>query len=56
MYETEYRSLELMAQYCYSGTTGTVWTSVVTCSNNEGHSGDVLTIKMINIRTKCSYE
>ena len=56
MYETENRSLELMAQYCYSGTTETVETSIVTCSNNEGHIGDVLKIKMIKKRTKCSNE
>ena len=54
MYETDYTALELMAQYCYSWTTETVWTSIVTCSNNEGHNGEVWKIKMIKIRTKSS--
>ena len=30
--------------------------AIVTCSNNEGHNGDVLKIKMIKIRTKCFNE
>ena len=45
-----------MAKYCYSGTTETVQTSVVIGSANEGHNGEVLKIKMIKIRTKCSTE
>ena len=56
MYETEYMTLELIAQYCYTGTTETVQTSKVRCSNGEGHNGKVLKIKMIKVRTNCSTE
>ena len=48
--------LSLLAQYCYTGTAETVQTSIVACSNGEGHNGEVLKIKMIRIRTKCSTE
>ena len=42
--------------YCYTGTTETILTFTVTCSNDEGHNGEVLEIKMIKIITKCSTE
>ena len=52
MYETEYRTPELIGPVLsYRDNSSTV-----TYSNDEGHNGEVLKIKMIKIRTKCSTE
>ena len=45
-----------LAQYWHTGTTETVKASTVTCSDDEGHNGEVLKIKIIKIRTKCFTE
>ena len=47
--------LSWLAQYCYTRTTKTVSTSIVTCFNDEGHNGEVLKIKMIKNKNKVLY-
>ena len=56
MYETEYRTHELIGPNGHTGTTETVYVSTVIFSNDEGQNGEVLKIKMIKTRTKCSTE